>query len=331
MLMVAAVTAMAWPAMGEAIRNEGRRATRNETTAEAARCSGEMARNIAGEMHGEKRERKAETRRVTATYTYYAPENVSIEEAKRVALQRAQVEAIAEAFGTIVRRSNATRVTNANGRSDVKVLSLGMSEVKGEWLRTEGEPEYEIAYEEGMLAVTARVKGVIREVVNAAVDFDARVLCNGTEDRFEREDFREGDDLYLSFRAPVDGYVTVYLLDGAGTAYCLLPYRGDTGGRVEVKGNRRYVFFSATEAPEGEQWGVDEYTMTQGEGAGDGPEVNQLYVIFSPRLFTKAVDYAGEGLQPRELPYEEFQEWLFRCRKADEEMRVEVKDIVIQK
>lgn len=176
-----------------------------------------------------------------------------------------------------------------------------------------------------MLAVTVRVKGVIREIVNAAVDFQACVLCNGTEDRFERDVFRDGDDLYLSFQSPVDGYLTVYLLDAEGTAYCLLPYRGDTGGRVAVKGNRRYVFFSMDDVPAGEQGMVDEYVMT----CGNGKELNQIYVIFSPQLFTKAVDYAGEGLQPRELPYEEFQRWLFDCRKQDREMRVEVKNIVI--
>ncbi len=265
------------------------------------------------------------TERVTATYTYYAPEHVSIEEARRVALQRAQLQAIADAFGTIVTQTNATTVKNENGKSDVSLLSLGASEVKGEWLRTDGEPEYEIAYEDGMLAVTVRVKGVIREIVNAAVDFQARVLCNGTEDRFERDVFRDGDDLYLSFQSPVDGYLTVYLLDAEGTAYCLLPYRGDTGGRVAVKGNRRYVFFSVDDVPAGERGMVDEYVMT----CGNGKELNQIYVIFSPQLFTKAVDYAGEGLQPRELPYEEFQQWLFNCRKQDREMRVEVKNIVI--
>ena len=105
------------------------------------------------------------TERVTATYTYYAPEHVSIEEARRVALQRAQLQAIADAFGTIVTQTNATTVRNENGKSDVSLLSLGASEVKGEWLRTDGEPEYEIAYEDGMLAVTVRVKGVIREIV----------------------------------------------------------------------------------------------------------------------------------------------------------------------
>ena len=265
------------------------------------------------------------TERVTATYTYYAPEEVSIAEARRVALQRAQLQAIADAFGTIVTQTNATTVKNENGKSDVSLLSLGASEVKGEWLRTDGEPEYEIAYEDGMLAVTVRVKGVIREIVNAAVDFQARVLCNGTEDRFEQDRFRNGDDLYLSFQSPVDGYLTVYLLDAEGTAYCLLPYRGDTGGRVAVKGNRRYVFFSVDDVPAGEQGMVDEYVMT----CGNGKELNQIYVIFSPQLFTKAVDYAGEGLQPRELPYEEFQQWLFDCRKQDREMRVEVKHIVI--
>ena len=265
------------------------------------------------------------TERVTATYTYYAPEHVSIEEARRVALQRAQLQAIADAFGTIVTQTNATTVKNENGKSDVSLLSLGASEVKGEWLRTDGEPEYEIAYEDGMLAVTVRVKGVIREIVNAAVDFQARVLCNGTEDRFEQDRFRNGDDLYLSFQSPVDGYLTVYLLDAEGTAYCLLPYRGDTGGRVAVKGNRRYVFFSVDDVLAEERGMVDEYVMT----CGNREELNQIYVIFSPQLFTKAVDYAGEGVQPRELPYEEFQQWLFNCRKQDREMRVEVKHIVI--
>ena len=265
------------------------------------------------------------TERVTATYTYYAPEHVSIEEARRVALQRAQLQAIADAFGTIVTQSNATRVRNENGKSDVSLLSLGASEVRGEWLRTDGEPEYDIAYEDGMLAVTVRVKGVIREIVNAAVDFQAKVLRNGTEDRFEGEEFRNGDDLYLSFRSPVDGFLTVYLLDAEGTAYCLLPYRNDTGGRVAIEGNRHYVFFSIDDVPVEERSIVDEYTMTCSR---DG-ELNQIYVIFSPQLFTKAVDYAGEGLQPRELPYEEFQEWLFKCRKQDPEMRVEVKGILI--
>lgn len=163
------------------------------------------------------------TRKVTAEYTYYVPENVPLAEAKRTALQRAQLQAIADAFGTIIARSNSSTVKNENGRSEVKVQALGTSEVKGEWLHTDGEPEYEVSYEEGMLIVTARVKGIIREIVNAPVDFQAKILRNGTEDKFEEEEFRDGDDLYLSFRSPTDGFLTVYLVDATETAYCLLP------------------------------------------------------------------------------------------------------------
>lgn len=266
-------------------------------------------------------------RKVTAEYTYYAPENVSLSEARQTALQRAQLQAIADAFGTIVARSNSSTVRNENGKSEVKVRAFGTSEVKGEWLHTDGEPEYEVSYEEGMLVVTVRVKGVIREMVNAPVDFQAKILRNGTEDKFEGEEFRNGDDLYLSFRSPVDGYLMVYLADAAGMVYCLLPYRNETGGRVAVKGNKHYVFFSVANAPADKQSMVDEYTMT----CETISEVNQIYIIFSPHLFTKAMDYSSKELQPRQLPREEFQQWLFNNRKSDVEMRVEVKNVIIRK
>ena len=267
------------------------------------------------------------TRKVTAEYTYYVPENVPLAEAKRTALQRAQLQAIADAFGTIIARSNSSTVKNENGRSEVKVQALGTSEVKGEWLHTDGEPEYEVSYEEGMLIVTARVKGIIREIVNVPVDFQAKILRNGTEDKFEEEEFRDGDDLYLSFRSPTDGFLTVYLVEATETAYCLLPYRNDTSGRVAVKGNEHYVFFSTTNAPAEKRAMVDEYTMTCEKTS----EINQIYIIFSPQLFTKAVDRNGKKLQPRQLSREEFQQWLFNCRKQDTEMRVEVKNILIRK
>ena len=161
--------------------------------------------------------------KVEAEYVYYAPENVSLEEAKRTALERAKIQAIADAYGTIVSQSNTTRITNKNGKTDTDFLSLGGSEVKGEWIETIGEPEYNITYQQETLVVKVYIAGKIREIVSAPVDFDARVLCNGTDLKFERQDFREGDELYLYFKSPIDGYLSVYLLDKAqGVAYCLL-------------------------------------------------------------------------------------------------------------
>ena len=80
--------------------------------------------------------------KVTATYTYYAPENVTLEEAKHTALDRAKISAIADAFGTLVTQNNSTVITNQNGESDNRFFSLGGSEVKGEWVETIKEPVY---------------------------------------------------------------------------------------------------------------------------------------------------------------------------------------------
>ena len=58
------------------------------------------------------------TEKVTGRYTYYAPENVTLEEAKRTALDRAKLSAIADEFGTLVTQSNSTVLSNEKGRSN---------------------------------------------------------------------------------------------------------------------------------------------------------------------------------------------------------------------
>ena len=72
------------------------------------------------------------TKAVTGTYMYYAPENISLEEAKHIAVNRAKIEAVSEAFGTLVTQNNATVISNSDGKSENRFLSIGGSEVKGE-------------------------------------------------------------------------------------------------------------------------------------------------------------------------------------------------------
>ena len=97
------------------------------------------------------------TEKVRAEYIYHAPENISLEEAKRIALERAKIQAIADEFGTIVSQSNTTLVSNRNGESSTDFFSLGGSEVKGEWIETIGQPSYDISYEQNMLVVKVTV------------------------------------------------------------------------------------------------------------------------------------------------------------------------------
>ena len=269
---------------------------------------------------------------VEGEYMYHAPDNVTIEQAKRTAVERAKIQALATEFGTIVSQSSTTSIANINGESSTNVLTLSDTDVKGQWIEDLGEPRVQVNYEGDMLVVTAKVKGKVREILSAGVDFTSKILRNGKEDKFESDDFKNGDDLYLAFQTPAKGYLAVYLVDAENRAYCLLPYR-NMDDIYQVNANKRYLFFSQEEAPAEEQPLVDEYALT----CERQMEYNYIYVIFSRNQFTKANDAAsnkqidGYAGAPRELSYEDFQKWLGKCMKHDAEMNMKKIPITIKK
>lgn len=268
---------------------------------------------------------------VSGEYIYHAPENITVELAKIVALQRAQIQAIADEFGTIVSQQNITQIQTGTEGTHSLFSSLSGSDVKGEWIETLGEPHYEISYDQGMLVVKCSVRGKAREILAVKTNFSAKALRNGKEDRFEDEVFKDGDDLYVSFCSPADGCVAVYLVDASGKVFCLLPYRSSSDGRVMVEAGKHYVFFSATDAaPLFTPADVDEYTLT----CDQPTETNFLYIIYSPRPFTKAKDSQCDDtarMLLRELTFDDFQKWLSRLRIHDREMQVEKKIITLKK
>lgn len=265
-------------------------------------------------------------RTVEGESVYHAPENVTIEGAKRTALERAKIQALADEFGTIVTQNNNSRVANQDGHSEIDFLSIGGSDVKGEWIETIGEPQYEIDYVGGCLVVTCRVKGKAREITSAAVDILYKVLCNGTEDKYESDKFKNNDDIYLAFQSPVKGYLAVYLEDADGQVSCLLPYRSQTQGIYQIQANRRYLFFDQESAPIIERSVVDEYIMQTTRSS----EFNQLHIIFSPNQFTKASDRQVKETLPRQMSRKDFLLWLAKCRKYDKEMTVKRVDLTVE-
>ena len=267
---------------------------------------------------------------VKGEYTYYAPENVTPEQAKRTALDNAKLKALADEFGTSMSEDVRSGGKVINGKSEEYFFSQGSSEVKGEWIETTDEPEYDIRYEGGQLIVTCRVKGKAREIVNAAIDIKAKVLCNGKEDKFESTQFKNEDDLYLSFQSPVNGYLAVYLEGEDGQVFCLLPYGEQKLGIYPIEAGRRYLFFDPQSASVSERDFVDKLYMTCGGTA----EYNTIYIIFSPNQFTKASDSdktVQDGLTlPRQLPREDFYKWLAKCRKHDVGMNVKKVGVTVE-
>lgn len=264
---------------------------------------------------------------VDGEYTYVVPENVNLDKAKYIALERLKIQLIEEEFGATVSQSNSTLIKNNNGKSDVDFVSIGGSEVNGEWIETIGTPRYNIYYEKAMLIVSVKAKGRIREIISTAVDVKSLVLRNGIEDRFESDTFKSGDDLYISFQSPTNGYLVVYLVDTEQRAFCLLPYQNMKEGFFNVEANKRYVLFSTQTAASELKPYVDEYTMT----STHDQEINQLYVIFSTSPFVKAIDDKLEKELPRELSNEDFQKWLAKYRTRDTNMVVKKTTITIRK
>ncbi len=264
--------------------------------------------------------------KVSGEYTYYAEGNESVNEAKNKALEGAKLQALAKEFGTVVSQSNMQQETSMDGKESSYFSSLSSNEVKGEWLETVGEPEYNIDFAGDVIVVICKVGGKARRISNESVDFIAKILRNGKEEKFADVNFRNGDDMYLLFRAPVDGYVAVYLIDETPEAFCLLPYMDNASGRQKVKHNKEYVFFAEGLSPEGSGT-VDEYTLTSSKDI----ERNQIYVIFSPEPFTKAMDsQLDEGL-PRQLGFDKFSHWLSASRRRDTKMGLKVMHINIKK
>lgn len=269
------------------------------------------------------------TIRVYGEYTYRGSENVSLAEAKRIALECAKIQALADAFGTVLSRINSTNVINKDGHTTVDFMTIGASEVRGEWIETIGEPVYsEPFYEQNMLVLKVKVEGRAREIRGAGIAYEARLLRNGTEPRFESDTFRSGDDLYLYFKSPANGFLTVYLHDETmNLVYCLLPYKSSSVAAYPIEHDHPYVFFSAKAATADERNIVDEYTMT----CTHVVEHNTVYIIFSPNMFAKANTISSKELLPRELSFKEFQKWLAECRKRDVDMDMKVLQITISK
>lgn len=265
---------------------------------------------------------------VEGEYTYVTSSEMSVAEAKRVAQERAKLQALADRFGTAIRQQNSTHINNSNTASTIDFLSIGNSEVKGEWVADIKEPVFEISFSDNNLIVKASVWGKAREIISASVDISAFLLRNGKERKYESDVFRNGDDMYLKFRSPIDGYLAIYLVDENSMAYRLLPYSGVDVGAQFVESGKDYVFFdSDCASTEQERNTIDELTITTDKNV----EHNEIFILFSANQFIKPNDSKTDESLPKSLNADVFQKWLAKNRTKDAGMVVVNKLIKITK
>lgn len=265
-----------------------------------------------------------EVKTIEGEFTFTGDGRLSPAECKRLAAESARIEALQREFGTIISQDIMLTEAQRGDNSSTHFLALSSSEVKGEWLGDIGEPVFTTSLDKNdNLVVQCKLKGRARQLSNKAVDFEALVLRNGTDRRNADTRFRDGDDLYLYFSAPVNGYLTAYLADESGEVFGLLPYSTGDVDEIKIKRGYDYIFFDSNR---GSDFGLVDEFQTQ---AKDGEEYNKVYVIFSPEPFAPApVKFKNPGMPPS-ISGKEFNNWLIKSRRNDPRMGVKSMNILI--
>lgn len=265
---------------------------------------------------------------VTITYEYTSgDENLTASQVEFNATEQAKLKALEDNFGSDV-SSITTIVQRSEGvSSSQNILSLRQTAVRGEWVTTTDEKVLVApTFKDGFWYTKVQLKGKVRSRTTIRADIKYALL-NDVKDKVSRTTFTDGDDLFLTFSAPIKGVLAVYLIDPAEATYCLLPYPDNTMGYESIEPNKDYLFFSNSTDPK-----AVEYTLT----CQRSMEQNIVCIIFSTRPFSKAHDTGGttnwrnEPL-PRQLPTEDFWKWLTTNRTRDEYMDVRMELITINK
>ena len=256
---------------------------------------------------------------ICGEYKYIVPENVSLAEAKAIAIERARLTAIANEFGTTVSQTNLATTHIENGTTRNDFLSLGETEVKGDWLGDTKEPEIRPVYENNQLVIYASVCGKVRELKTAEVELRIQIMNNG----IETEQFKNNDKVAIRFKSPVNGYVAIFVRDdNAGIVSCMLPYENENGKARVVKNSKEYIYLSTADPI----YPYQEETILV---TNKKIEFNTFVLVFAETEFAMPLSDMGEFVP--ELSVESFQRWLRRNRMSDKTMQTIEKTIQINK
>ena len=272
-----------------------------------------------------------DVKHISITYEYISDNpNETPEQAEQAAIQMAQQKALEEHFGLDVVGITSTMQRNRQEGQQVSstsdVFSLRETSVRGEWIETTSQKVLEKTFEKGFWHVKVYIAGRARNHSTEKPEIHYAFI-NNAHDKQNRDQYYDGDDIFLRFTSPISGALCVYLVDAEQNAYCLLPHQSSTIGYQKIDANQEYLFFSTSTDPN-----ADEYTLNTMQSS----EQNALYVIFSPNTFTKAADQqAGKNWRDEQLPrflsYEDLMKWLARNQTRDENMVVRREVVTIRK
>lgn len=256
-------------------------------------------------------------------YRFLVPGSMSMDEARIKAEEEAMGEILAREFG-VSSHSISEQSVNDN---ETHFYEYSQQEYKGEWVETLEGPNFKVKIENNQQILEVFIKGVVREIISSKVLYEYNVLRNGLEDRFISNEFKNGDDLFVSFHSPVDGYLAIYI-SNKNIVQRLLPYKMQNESSYKVRKNEKYIFFSMNHAEDKLNNVVTPLTIYTDLDV----EYDDVYIIFSPNEFSVAADSQSVSDKfIQELKYESFRRWLSRAKSQDYDLNYDVVHIKITK
>ncbi|MDA3905996.1 MAG: hypothetical protein PF484_07970 [Bacteroidales bacterium] len=240
-------------------------------------------------------------------------------ETRNKAMQLAIINAIENEFGTYVEQE--ADITIVDGKTSFSLI--GSTKVKGEWIETIKENYTETSREirengetKVEVYITCEIKGKVREILpKASLEYE---LLNCPQLECRTRTFLVNEQLYLYFRSPVDGYLSVFV-DESTIIRRILPYSFMPDiyqNGIEIKADKEYLFFS----PKHNSFSnsvVDEmilYTIKNEERI-------TLVLAFSEKPFKKPIlneiEKVGDLILPKSLSANKFTEWLIDNRSTE--------------
>lgn len=248
--------------------------------------------------------------------------------AKERAEELAKLDAIQNTFGTYVEQQ--TDMVLEEGKVNYSIMAG--TRMKADWIETTKLeftfPEQKSGNSnEKIIYVKCAIEGNAREIRSKANIKALTLRCPREE--CASDVFKNNQQLFLYFRAPVDGYLSVYIDEGQITRR-LLPYeRMGNESYIRITGDKDYVFFENKKG-----FNTKEKTDEVILYTDKTEEYNNIYMIFSENTFVKPnleeSSPAGEGIfHPKSISSDDFQEWLAYNRAAstsfqDKKIRIRI-------
>ncbi len=279
------------------------------------------------------------------------PERESLTEARQRALELAKIDALENAFGTLISQGNVFYLENKKTGNRVETNSvfktIGNTAVKGEIIEIQKEDYSQSVKKERVnrkkvkiTYISCSLKIKAKELTDTNIEIESFAL-NSRKLLKPVTDFKQGQNLFLYFRSPQNGYLSVFLDDGE-QAQCLLPYRNMPEGLEEempIKADKEYVFFSDYEEHnyfDDDFFSEDTYRLM----ASGSKDLNELYIVFSKEklnrpILNKAKNKVDIDTQNYELPRvmnsDDFKKWIIKIKQIRNDLKVNIIKISIEK